>query len=343
MLFVLLCSFAAALLGLSLTSYVFMEFFGLNKLNHFNVDGKTVLLTGYSGGIAKSIAKILSQKGANIVIAADNVEELATVVVECKASAIRENQRFHSINGDLSKVDEATRIVSEVSEWNGGNPPEVVWCLTGPSRSTLFLDSSPEQHRQMMDINYWSCVNIAQAILPQWKSSKPVAVAGESRHLIFTSSVRAFFSIAGYSSYSPTKAALRSFSDVLTHELKIYSTSIKMHTIFPGIIHEEENERKPEIIRQLESNDPKETADSVAERSIKGLENGEYLITTSWMGSILRGCSWAGSYRNNWLVDSLCMGVSNLALPFIRRDLDEKIIQYGTKHGHPSGYSKSIT
>lgn len=262
-----------------------------------------------------------------------------------QASAIRpESQRFHWVSADVSKAGEASRIVSEVSEWNGG-PPDIVWCCAGASWPTLFLDSSPEQQRHMMDVNYWSCADMAHAILSQWLS--PDSTSTEPRHLIFTSSVVAFFSIAGYAAYSPTKAAIRSLSDTLAQEIKLYNSSVKIHTIFPGTIltagFDEENKTKPEITKELESTDPKETPETVAERSVKGLEKGEYLITTGWLGSMMRACAWGGSSRNNWIVDSLWMGITNLAMPFIQMDLDGKVVKYGKKHGHPSTYAKLDT
>lgn len=261
----------------------------------------------------------------------------------CQACAVRpETQKFHYISADVSKAGEAKRIVEEVAKWNGGLPPDIVWCLAGASHPTLFLDATPEQMRQSMDLNYWSCADMAHAILSHWLSPDS-STAGRPRHLIFTSSSLAFFSIAGYASYSPAKAALRSLSDTLTQEIKLYTSSVKVHTIFPGSIltagFENENKSKPEITKILESDDPKQTPDTVAKKSVKGLENGEYLITTNWLAAAMRGCNWGGSRRNNYFIDSFFMGATNIAWPFVQRDLDGKVIKFGKKHGHPSTYS----
>lgn len=197
-----------------------------------------------------------------------------------------------------------------------------------------------------MDLNYWSSADMAHAILSQWLSPDS-PTAGKPRHLIFTSSVLGFFSIAGYGPYSPAKAALRSLSDTLTQEIKLYTSSVKVHTVFPGSIlttgFDTENKIKPEITKILEQDDPKYTPEAVAEMSVKGLEKGEYLITTGWMASAMRACAWGGSRRNNWLVDSVLMGVTNLAWPFIQKDLDGKVTKFGMKHGHPSTYSKKFS
>ncbi|KAL8997750.1 MAG: hypothetical protein Q9188_006249 [Gyalolechia gomerana] len=42
----------------------------------FPVDGRTVLLTGASLGMGRSVARLLAQKGANVVIVARNIQRL---------------------------------------------------------------------------------------------------------------------------------------------------------------------------------------------------------------------------------------------------------------------------
>ena len=192
-------------------------------------------------------------------------------------------------------------------------------------------------------MNYWSCADMAHAILGKWLH--PSTTSDAPRHLIFTSSVLAFYPIVGYVPYSPAKAALRSLSDTLNQELKLYSSNVKVHTIFPGSIltpgFEEENKTKPAITQLLEKDDPVQTADDVAKKSIKGLENGEYLVTVGFLGAAMRGCAWGGSPRNNWLVDTAMNWVTSIAWPFISWDLDGKVVKYGKEHGHPSTYNRS--
>lgn len=82
------------------------------------------------------------------------------------------------------------------------------------------------------------------------------------RHLIFTASFLAFYTFAGWSSYSPTKAALRSLSDTLSQEANLYATAnpkepeVRVHTIFPaGILTEgfdAENRIKSDLTKLLE-------------------------------------------------------------------------------------------
>ncbi|KFY12754.1 hypothetical protein V492_03673 [Pseudogymnoascus sp. VKM F-4246] len=269
-----------------------------SRKNHFDVAGKTVLLTGASQGMGLSVAKILSGKGANVIIVARNVGKLEGALSEIKASAASATQTFHYISADLTDASEASRIVTDVMSWNGGVAPDVVWCMAGSSEPQLFLDAPSKVLRNQMDINYWASAEMAQAILKEWLAPGE-ARSDKQRHFIFTATTLAFYPIVGYSAYSPCKAAMRSLSDTLSQEILLYSDSVKVHTVFPGSIDTpgfaHENIGKPAITKILEEPDPLQSPDAVATAAISGLESGEYLITTNLLGSIMRASAWGSS------------------------------------------------
>ena len=197
--------------------------------------------------------------------------------------------------------------------------------------------------RQQMDINFWSCVDMAHAVLNAWLSPTSSS-KGSERHLIFTSSVVAFIPIVGYGPYSPGKAAIKSLSDTLAQEVLLYGEDVKIHTVFPGNILtpglENENKTKPGITHKLEEADPSQMPDDAAAKAIKGLERGEYLVTLTWLGALMRGLAWGGSAKNNWLIDSIVSWVAGIIWAFVGMDLDGKVKAYGKLHGHPSTYAK---
>lgn len=196
-----------------------------------------------------------------------------------------------------------------------------------------------------MDVNFWSCVDMAQAILSEWLSPAGIQGGkGQERHLVFTSSVIAFYPVVGYAPYAPSKAAIKSLSDSLVQECLLYGDEVKVHTVFPGTISspglETENKTKPEITHILEESDPVQTPDVVARKAIEGLERGEYLVTVSWLGALMRGCAWGGSKRGNWVIDTVVTWVAALVWFFVGMDLDGKVRSYGRKHGHPSTFGR---
>ncbi|CCD34106.1 hypothetical protein ACHAPC_009312 [Botrytis cinerea] len=328
---------AALVLGLAAFAPGIMGVFGLGG-NKFLVKGKTVLLTGASEGMGKSVAIQLAKKGANVIIVARNVGKLEKAMVEIKAAALSPStQSFHYISADVSISTEAARILEEATKFNSSNPPDIVWCIAGTSTPGFFLDTTPQKLRTQMDINYWSCADMAHCILKSWLSTPNLNAEKKDRHLIFTSSVLAFYSVVGYTPYSPTKAAIRSLSDTLYQEVLLYPNPPQIHTIFPGTIAspglEIENQGKPEITHLLEETDPIQTPDEVARNSIRGLERGEYLITVGWLGSMMRACAWGGSRRGNWVLDTLVTWGTSVVWGFVGRDLDGKVRRWGEAKG----------
>jgi 3-dehydrosphinganine reductase len=197
--------------------------------------------------------------------------------------------------------------------------------------------------RWQMDVNYWSCADMAHAILSEWLVPSSVG-KGNTRHLIFTSSVAALYTVTGYAPYSPAKAAIKSLSDSLAQEVLLYGDDVKVHTVFPGTITssglERENKTKPDITYILEESDPVQSPDVVATKAISGLESGDYLVTVSWLGVLMRANAWGGSKKNNWLLDTVMACIASIVAVFVGIDLDGKVKSYRKKHGHPSTYPK---
>ncbi|CZT12681.1 hypothetical protein WAI453_005566 [Rhynchosporium graminicola] len=329
-------------IGLLVITPSIMGFFGGNK---FDVKGKTVLLTGASEGMGRSVAIKLSKKGANVIIVSRNVSKLEEALVAVKAAATHSSQRSHYISADLAVENENERVIDEAIAWNKGQPLDVVWCIAGASYPSIFLETPRHIKRWQMDVNYWSAADMAQAILSKWLALDAVTT-GPSKHLIFTSSVAAFYPIAGYASYGPTKAAMRCLCDSLAQEILLYGDHVKLHTVFPGTIDSpgliNENKTKPDVTHILEESDEGFSPDAMAAGAIKGLENGEYSVCVGLLGQIMRAASWGCSPRNNWLWDTLLAWILAIAWYFVPMDMDGKVRAYGKKYGHPSTYPKKV-
>ena len=292
--------------------------------------------------MGKSVAQKLAQKGANVVIVARTIKKLKVAIQDIEVSAKRSSQRFHYISADLTNPSEAARVVSETTKWNDNTPPDMVWCCAGGACPTLFIDTPIERLKDQMDSNYFSSAYVAHATLRSWlkpsstDKQAPSPSSDLPRHIIFTSSIVAFYPIVGYSPYSPAKSAIRTLSDTLSQELHLYpSPGVRVHTVFPGSIFgealEEENKIKPNITRKLEEDDGGQTADEVAEASLKGLERGEELITTNGLlGIAMKGGMLGSSRRNGWgIVDTIIAWVVAILMVVVRRDMDGKVRKWG--------------
>jgi 3-dehydrosphinganine reductase len=309
--------------------------------------------------MGREIAKLLSQRGANLIIVARDLKKLQSALDYAKAHAKNPStQRFHIISADVTSEAENERLLAEATAWNNGVVPEIVWANAGSAHPRLFIESSIETMRQQMDLNYWAAAYLAHKTLKAWLYPKTPyqkdAKAEAPRHFIITSSVIAFVSIAGYAPYGPAKIALRGLCDSLRSEILLYNGArrsakntnavpapfdINIHGIYPGTIKtpglEQENLTKHPVTHLLEESDPAQTEIEAATAAVRGLENGNYMTATNWLAELARISSLGGSPRNNLIKDTLGQWLTSIVWLFVGPDMEGKVWGWGKKEGMP--------
>lgn len=168
-----------------------------------------------------------------------------------------------------------------------------------------------------------------------------------------TSSIGALLGLAGYSPYSPAKAAMRSLADNLASEVLLYNGSrrskdasirslsppsdISIHLVMPGTItspgYENENKTKHAVTKLLEKGDQHQNEDEVAKEAVKGLEQGGFIVTTNWAGMALRANMLGGSARNNIVLDTVLSWIVSIVWLFVGADMNRTVYNYGKQHG----------
>ncbi|KAI1734397.1 NAD(P)-binding protein [Xylaria scruposa] len=260
----------------------------------------------------------LAEKGANVIIVARDAGNLEKGIAFISKGARRPDaQCFHYIRADVSIV------IAEATEWGYGSPPDIVWCCSGSAHPTLFIKLRATPRVAAKDIQ-----------------SHP------AHHLIFTGSFISFYSFAGFTPYSPSKAAVRALSDSLSREMNLYAAAhldllrIRVNTVFlatmPTRSLEGENAVKTDLTMSLEEDDQILQPDECARQAIAGLDSGDELVPTSTiirlvmayvMGGSVRGGFWKG------LVSTMLGWITSVVMIFIRWDMDAKVGRWGKKHG----------
>jgi 3-dehydrosphinganine reductase len=217
----------------------------------------------------------------------------------------------------------------------------------------------------MMDSNYFSCTYMAHAVLNTWlrpleQPAKSTSAATKSlplpaRHIVFTGSFVSFYSFAGFTPYSPSKAAIRSLSDSLSQEMNLYAAAhpdlprVRVHTVFPATMPtqslDDENRVKTDLTKSLEEGDQILQPEECARRAIRGLESGEELVATSTiirlvMTSVMGGSARGGFWKG--LANTLLGWIVLVVMVFIRWEMDTKVAKWGKQHGS-SGMVKKNT
>lgn len=311
--------------------------------------------------MGKAVAQLLASKGASVIIVARNLQKLEAALKEIsvysflarlasfltanQASALDSSvQKFHFISGDLSDPSEATRVLLEATAFNGNTAPDILFCCAGSAAAGLFVDFPMETLKTQMDINYLSSAYIAHAVVRAWLQHPTIPAPGtkkpEAKQIVFTSSLASFLYLAGYCHYSPSKVALRALADTLSQECLLYEqhTPIRTHTIFPGTIQSpgliEENKTKHPITKTMEEGEEGQTPEEVAAKSLKGLERGDEMITTSGItGMAMKAGMLGGAKRSGWgVVDTLLSWAVTIVLVFVRREHDGMVRNWGRSH-----------
>jgi 3-dehydrosphinganine reductase len=314
--------------------------------------------------MGREVARLLSARGANLVLVARTAKNLEAAVEHAKSHAKNPHaQRFTYISADVTSESENARILQEATAWNNGRMPEVVWCVAGSSTPGLFIETSSDTLRKQMELNYFATAYMAHKALKAWlypdvpyDAQEKGAAPEQPRHFVMTSSSLAFVNIAGYSPYAPAKAALRSLADGLRSEIQIYNAArramnnltgfapapfdVEINIIFPGSIlspgFENENKSKHPVSVELEEADPKQTELEAATAAVKGLESGHFMTPTNWLVHLMRWATLSGSRKNNIVLDVLGSWIATIVWLFVALDLDGKVWGWGKKNGMPA-------
>ena len=112
--------------------------------------------------------------------------------------------------------------------------------------------------------------------------------------IVLVSSLLGLTGLLGYTSYSPVKHALRGLADSLQSEFHLYP-KIDISCYFPATMktpgYDEEEKSKPELVKKIEKGDPVADAKVCAKGLLRGIDRGDYFITTDFNSALFKNLS----------------------------------------------------
>ena len=190
-----------------------------NPMAMFDVAGKTALITGASGAFGAVAAQILSNAGANVVLAAGNVEALDQVASQCSGKVATVNARPDTEAACQNMVDEAVQAFGSL---------DILVVASGMNKVALINDMSIETFTSVMDANVTQSWILARAAAGQMKAQ------GNGGKIVLVSSARGLLGHpAGYTAYCASKAAVDGMTKALGCELG--PTGITVNAIAPTV------------------------------------------------------------------------------------------------------------
>ncbi len=128
---------------------------------------RVVAITGASAGIGRATALRVARDGASVVICARREALLQAVAREITAAG----GNPLAIVADVSREDDMTQMVAQAVERFGRL--DVILCNAGFAVAGAIDDISPEQMRQLMDVNYMGTFYAARAAMPAFRKQGP--------------------------------------------------------------------------------------------------------------------------------------------------------------------------
>jgi short-subunit dehydrogenase len=197
---------------------------------------KVVIVTGASSGLGKTIAKTYAEAGARIVIAARGAEALEITAGEFKTAG----HDCLAVTADVTRQEDVDALVARSIEHYGGL--DALVNNAGRSARRAVLDTTPEDFRELMELNLISVVRLTRAAVPQ--------LLKRGGHLVNIGSLAGKIATRYMGAYPASKFALAAYTQQLRLELGPQGLHVLL--VSPGpIARDAPRERSPEELAGL--------------------------------------------------------------------------------------------
>ena len=171
-------------------------------------------------------------------------------------------------------------VIDKASEDSG--PINVLINNVGLVVQGAFDEIPVESFEKQMSMNYYSATHASRAVIQSMKERG-------SGHISFVSSAAGQCAIWGYTSYSPSKFAVRGFAEALHMELMPFNIGVSIlyppNTDTEG--YKEELRTMPEEVRLIGESAGLFSAQEVAKSLGDSIENGNFVTTVGFEGWML--------------------------------------------------------
>jgi short-subunit dehydrogenase len=243
--------------------------------------GKVALITGASGGIGTSCAKLLSQCGAKLALTAlpsehfKNEESDSRLIVTGDITS--EVTRLEVVNQTIDRFGQIDVLINNAGVGQYGYPTEV----------------DTEISKRMFDVNVFSALALTQLVVPHMR-------ARHSCTIVKMGSVGGKVSLPWAVMYCATKWALHCIDDSLRRELS--GTGIRVIKVCPGIVDTKFREhvlagtapKRVQDIGRIVS------PDQVAIALIRGIERGKRTVFVPKIGFLFTSLDFFAPRVMDW-------------------------------------------
>ncbi|PPR17153.1 MAG: 3-oxoacyl-[acyl-carrier-protein] reductase FabG [Alphaproteobacteria bacterium MarineAlpha9_Bin3] len=184
----------------------------------FNLENKTALVTGASGGIGEAIAFALNKQGAKVCITGTNEDKLNNINKKSSMS-------YSQVICNLKQREDLKNLVGNVEKEIGNI--DILVNNAGITYDQLAMRMSEEMWDDVLATNLYASFFLSKSVMRNMMKKK-------FGRIIQISSVVGFTGNPGQSNYVASKAALVGMTKSLA--LEVASRNITVNCIAPGFI-----------------------------------------------------------------------------------------------------------
>lgn len=184
----------------------------------FDLTGKVALITGASGGIGASIAKMLHHQGAIVAISGTRIEALQALQEELK-------ERVELFPAHLGNKEAIENLIPSVEDRLGSL--DILINNAGITQDGLLMRMKDEDWEEVLQINLGTVFRLCRSAIKGMMKRR-------YGRIINISSIVGTMGNAGQTNYAASKAGMIGFSKSLA--LEVASRSVTVNCIAPGFI-----------------------------------------------------------------------------------------------------------
>ncbi|MFJ7952910.1 3-ketoacyl-ACP reductase [Lysinibacillus sp. NPDC096418] len=185
------------------------------------ISGKTALITGAGRGIGRATAIAFAKEGINVGLVGRTLENLQNVAEELKEFDVK----VAIAAADVANMESITEAVESIRAELGAI--DILVNNAGISKFGKFLDLSPEDWTNIVDVNVKGVYYTTRAVLPEM-------IERQTGDIINISSTAGQKGAPITSAYSASKAAVIGMSESLMLEVRKHN--IRVVTLTPSTV-----------------------------------------------------------------------------------------------------------
>jgi len=226
---------------------------------------KVTLITGASSGIGEAFARRLAEEKHNLVLVARSEEKLRELCNELK---FKHKITAHYIAVDLTDFEADSRLFRETEKHN----LEVDWLINNAGFGSMgdFANLKLENELEMIRLNIQALVALTHRYLQKMRERK-------SGVIINVASTASFQPVPFMATYAATKAFVRSFSEAIAEENRLFN--IKVTALCPGPTDTNFFETANAEAFRMKG---MQTSEEVVEAALKAVKSGKATVVSGW-------------------------------------------------------------